>query len=159
MKDLQRLFDQTQEYIVIVLIAICIIVGTLQVLFRFLLHAPLAWSEEFIRYAFVWITFLGASLAVRENAHASITLIVKVMPKVVQVTLNILSNLLCIAFSIIIIKEGIDVITMQLQTNQLSAALEIPVAYIFLSIPVGAAAMTVYYFKNIVNVLRKDTAK
>ena len=46
----------------------------MQVIFRYVLKAPLSWSEELARYTFMWITFLGASVALRQNSLPNITL-------------------------------------------------------------------------------------
>ncbi|MEJ2134846.1 MAG: TRAP transporter small permease subunit [Desulfofustis sp.] len=35
----------------------------LQVFFRYVMNAPLYWSEEIARYAFVWLVFIGAAIA------------------------------------------------------------------------------------------------
>jgi len=42
------------------MIAIVVAVG-LGIVFRYLLNAPLFWTDEFSRYALVWMTFLGGA--------------------------------------------------------------------------------------------------
>jgi TRAP-type C4-dicarboxylate transport system permease small subunit len=155
MKTMRNFIDRIQEYIIIFLTGLCIIVGTLQVIGRFLIHYSIPWSEEFIRYSFVWITFLGASLAVRENVHARVSFFLEILSKPIQRALNILSNLICIVFSTVIIVEGINIIMMQLQTKQLTSAMEIPIAFIFLAIPVSAVTMIFYFLTNIIKNLHQ----
>jgi TRAP-type C4-dicarboxylate transport system permease small subunit len=155
MKRLIKFLEKIIEWLIIVLIGLCIIVGTMQVIFRFILHAPLAWSEEFIRYCFVWIVFVGSSLAVRNNSHASISFFVELIPKTIRNIFSLLSNVLCIAFSFVILVEGIKIMIMQMKTQQLTAALEIPIAFVFLAIPVGAIGMMLYYTKNILQIFIK----
>jgi len=48
--------------------AICFIV-LLQVVARFVLKIPTPWSEELARYLLVVLTFLGASISIREESH------------------------------------------------------------------------------------------
>lgn len=43
-----------------------------QVLFRYALKMPLAWSEELARFLFVACTFLGAAIATAERGHIEI---------------------------------------------------------------------------------------
>ncbi len=41
--------------------AIVLIVMTCQVISRYIFNAPIAWSEEFARYSFVWISYFSAA--------------------------------------------------------------------------------------------------
>lgn len=157
MKGVIRVLDKIQEYIIIFLLTLCTVAGTLQVICRFVLHAPLPWSEEFIRYSFVWIIFLGASLGVKNNAHAGITLFVNILPKALRSILSVISKILCIAFSVIVFKEGINIMAVQFQTKQLTAAMEIPIYYVFLAIPVSAVTMIIYYIISIFKSNRQET--
>ena len=43
-----------------------------QVVFRYFLHMPLAWSEELARFLFVVCTFMGAAIATAERGHIEI---------------------------------------------------------------------------------------
>ena len=45
------------------------VVVLLQVLMRYLFAYPNPWSEEVSRFCFIWMSLLGASLAVEHRAH------------------------------------------------------------------------------------------
>lgn len=45
------------------------VVVSLQVFTRFVLEAPLIWSEEVARFLFFWTVLLGAALSVRHRRH------------------------------------------------------------------------------------------
>lgn len=47
------------EYILMVLLAAALIIITLQVLFRYILAAPLNWSEQTARCLFIWMIMLA----------------------------------------------------------------------------------------------------
>ncbi len=40
-----------------------------QVVFRYLLHAPLAWSEELARFLLMWMASLSAAYAFKTRSH------------------------------------------------------------------------------------------
>lgn len=44
--------------------AIVLVVMTCQVVSRYIFNAPIAWSEEFARYSFVWISYIGCAYCV-----------------------------------------------------------------------------------------------
>ncbi len=52
------------------------VVVSLQVFTRFVLEAPLIWSEEVARFLFFWTVLLGAALSVRHRRH----FIIEVLP-------------------------------------------------------------------------------
>ena len=47
---------------------------------RYLLNQPLAWTVELSRILFVWLTFIGAAVAVRDGVHVRVTLAVDLLP-------------------------------------------------------------------------------
>ncbi len=47
---------------------------------RYVLNRSLAWSDELVRYAFVWFTLLGGAVAVRERANIRVELLVGRLP-------------------------------------------------------------------------------
>src|SRR3990172_2703823 len=60
----------------IVLSVVCSVTAA-QVVFRFILKMPLAWSDELATFSFVWFALLGSALAVRENAHIGVDALVR----------------------------------------------------------------------------------
>ena len=67
-----------------ILMAICFGSMTLvifaQVIFRYILKSPLAWSEELARYLFVWVSFIGSVVAARRNQHIGVEMLVNKLP-------------------------------------------------------------------------------
>ena len=55
--------------------------GFVQVICRYFLEFPLYWSEELIRYLFVWTTFLGAGVATAQGLHIEIDILSTIMAK------------------------------------------------------------------------------
>ena len=51
-----------------------------QVIFRYALNDPLAWSDELARYLFIWASFLGWIIAARRRSHLSVDMMVVKLP-------------------------------------------------------------------------------
>ncbi len=60
--------------IMFVTFGLMVILTFLQVVFRYLIEQPLAWSEEGAKYLFIWATYMGASVAYYEGKHINVTL-------------------------------------------------------------------------------------
>jgi hypothetical protein len=52
----------------------------LQVLFRYVLDAPLDWSEEMSTFAFAWMCLLGASVGLRYDQHPRLDILLILFP-------------------------------------------------------------------------------
>ena len=60
------------DNILSVLMALIIVIMFVQVLFRYVFNQSLSWSEELARFIFVWLTFLGAAICVKERIHIGV---------------------------------------------------------------------------------------
>jgi TRAP-type C4-dicarboxylate transport system permease small subunit len=68
------------DWVIAGLFAATIVVIAAQVLWRYAFRDALPWTEELARYLFMWITFLGAALAVRDGTHIRVSLLVERLP-------------------------------------------------------------------------------
>ncbi len=57
---------------------VCIVLAA--VFFRYVLNHSLSWSDELVRYLFVWFTLLGAAVALREREHIRVEYFVEKLP-------------------------------------------------------------------------------
>lgn len=140
-----KAFHKVSEWLDYVCGAICVVcvagmvmLTGAQIVCR-LWFTALVWSEELTRYLMVWATFLGASCVYRRMGHINVTIIRDLFPKSVQTLLQVVCHLLCAAFFITAVLYGIDY--MGVQSRQLSAALRIPMSWVYLAIPIGCGIM------------------
>ena len=68
------------DWIIAALFGATILTVAAQVFFRYLLHRPLVWTEELSGFLFVWMTFVGAALAVKDGTHIRVDLLVSRLP-------------------------------------------------------------------------------
>ncbi len=102
----------------------------------------LVWSEELSRYLLVWSTFLGAGCVYKKMGHINVTIVQDLLPPAAQKAMRVLTHLLCGAFFLMAVYYGIKY--MGFQTRQLSAAMRIPMHWMYLSIPVGCGIMALH---------------
>ena len=68
--------DKTIALIFGVIVSIMFI----QVVFRYIFNNSLSWSEELIRFLFVWLTFLGGALAINNKSHIAVEFFIELLP-------------------------------------------------------------------------------
>jgi TRAP-type C4-dicarboxylate transport system permease small subunit len=114
-----------------------------QTAMRYLFNNPLVWSEEITRFVFIWMVFMGASLATSLKDHIRVDMFPKFMSRfkrgtnILQIVVSFLNSFLLI-FLIVI---GFKLVGYSIQV---SPALFIPWRYVYLAIPVGAICMLLY---------------
>ena len=118
-----------------------------QVVARYAFSNSLSWSEEAGRYIFVWMTFLGAAMAVRDRQHVSLDLVLKSLPDSLQKLLLMISYLSMLVFTAVLIYGGIKFVARG--SNQISSALEIPMHYVYIVLPLGGILIFAYLLKNL----------
>lgn len=111
------------------------------VVFRYVIGRALPWSEEYARFAMVWMGLLGASMALIRNEHVAIEYFVSRMPPPVRVLAMMVSRVLMALFLFYATMHGSRMVLNA--GTQVSPGLGISMAWPLLSIPVSSLIMLV----------------
>ncbi|MCD8221386.1 MAG: TRAP transporter small permease [Clostridiales bacterium] len=126
------------------------------VIMRYFLKSGLVWAEEYARFAIIWIVCGGCGAAVRRDEHMKITAIPDAIHnRIVKDILLLFVEIVCLIFSILMLTAGARLIRSMMTNNQLSPAMEIPLWWIYLSMPVGGVVMTFRFLLQIINTVRE----
>jgi TRAP-type transport system small permease protein len=142
---------------VLLVISFCIMALStfLQVIFRYVFYLPLAWSEELSRFLFIWAAFLASALGVERHAHFGIDFMFNRLSKTAKKATSIFTNLLFLAFLLIVIISCFQVL--QVTALQLSPALDIPMSYVYLAMPIGCGLMAIFIVRDLVLLMGRNT--
>ncbi len=137
----------------VVLSVLIFAVVFLQVLFRYLLRQPLFWSEELPRYLLIWMSFLAAALAQKNDAHINITLCLAPLSAHTRKALKILTDVIVLVFLWILIYSG-GLVT-SITVHHRSTALQLPMGLVYAALPVGTILMSLYLVLQIADGVRR----
>lgn len=133
------------------LLTIMVLAVLWQVFSRYILKSPSSITEELARYLLIWIGVLGAAYASGQQAHLAINLLGPKLNVVNRKRLRIFINLLIIFFAIVVlIIGGGDLVLLNLELGQSSAALEVPLYLVYTVIPISGLVIVVYKINEIV---------
>lgn len=118
------------------------VVVFLQVFYRYALHSPLGWSEEFAMFLWQWVNYIGAAVAVRHARNYHIDLVTNRLPGNLRIGLEIMSSLIVFGVGYLFIHMGIKMTV--LTSNQLYPTLQFPLAYAYVVFPISGALMIIY---------------
>jgi len=148
---LDRLVARIEAGVIVVLVSCLTVVTFAQVVTRYGLGNPLIWSEELARYLFVWVSMIGAALAVRGGGHFGLDLLIRRLPAFRPI-LAPLATTAVIVFLAIVLKTGID--ETRLASMQFAMTFPMRMQWAYLALPVGAGLML---FHLAVHLVRSPT--
>ena len=124
----------------------------LQVVFRYVLQAPLPWSEEVAVYLFVWSSLLTAAIVVGQNDHFSIAVLADRLGPGPRRVLDLVGVLLSIVFVLIIVWNGTW--WSWRMASGLSPVLQLPQGAVYAIIPLAGAYMLLHLGVRLGGLLR-----
>lgn len=113
-----------------------------QVFMRYIFNNAPSWSEEIVRFMFIWSTFIAAAVGIKEHIHIGIDVFVKLLPEKLQKIIQTGVYFSIIFFSVYMIKYGWAVTLMT--RRQSSPALGIPMSWIYISVPLMGLLLIMY---------------
>lgn len=99
------------------------------VILRYVFNSGITWSSELSRYLFVWLVFLGAIAALKDNMHLSMDIVTDLLPPKVKKVFFVVSNLV-VLYVLWLFFKGSWSMTF-LTMSRLSPATKIPLGLIY----------------------------
>jgi len=143
MKKILQNLNNLEEYFLVYTLAFSVIIVFIQVIMRYCFQNSLSWSEEVARYLFLWISWIGASYAVRENSHFRVEILANMVKGSARNWFELIILLIWFIFCVFLTFWGAKVTYFIWIRQQVSAALQMPMAYAYASVPVGCALMAI----------------
>ena len=137
MEKIIKVWNKTEEALVVILLALASYLTFQEVILRYVFGTGWGGSYEISIMALIWCAFIGASLGVRENIHIGVDLLVKKFPPGIQRALLLVSILLCLLFAMIMLVKGWQFSAFIHRSRLLSRDLRIPMEIGYAAIPVG----------------------
>lgn len=116
-----------------------------QVFGRYVLGASTSFTDELSRFLFIWVSLLGAAYVLGKRGHIAITGLIDLAPRRVRRGIDILIACLVIVFALVVLVwGGWLLVERNLRLGQVSPAMLIPVAYLYLIIPLSGVLTAIY---------------
>ena len=134
---------------VMIALVVCVV---WQVFSRYVLSQPSTLTDELARFLMIWVGLLGAAYTVGAQRHLAIDLLAMTLKPQKQKLLSVVINLLIFLFAgSVIVTGGLKLIAKTLATSEVSAAMQIPMGYVYLILPLTGLIMMFYALWFIVN--------
>ena len=140
-----RIVDRALGWVLVVLMGIAVSNVLWQVFTRFVLANPSSFTDELARYLLIWIGLLGASYAAGMQMHLAIDLLPTRLTGRPRFYLGVLIEACIFLFALsVLVIGGIYLVALTLSLGQTSAALHVPLGYVYLALPMSGFLMMFY---------------
>ena len=147
---IRKAMNTVVSTICIVLFAVMVVVGTYQIITRFVFNNPSTISEELLTYTFAWMAIFSSAYVFGKRDHMRMTFVADKLPKEQRKILEIVIELLIIAFAVIVLIYGGFTI-MGLTMTQKTASLGVMMGVIYAVVPICGILIAIYGVLNVID--------
>lgn len=127
-------------------IGVLLVIGTMQVVWRYVFNSSLFWSEEAMRYLMIWVVVVGAGLSYSRGQFLGMQLLADRLAPAIGRVFRIVSAVLVLVFLAVLIWFGTKFAWMtRLQT---ATALGFSMFWVHIAITVGAVVLAIHVALN-----------
>lgn len=143
------------EWFMIVIFALLVLDVLFQVFSRYLLGTSFTWTEEFARFALIWMTIIGAAYLNGKKEHLTMNFLYQKFSEANKRKVSIIVEVLIFLFALIVmVIGGLNLVYTTLHLEQLSGTLRIPLGYVYAIMPFSGfliICFSIYHISNIYN--------
>lgn len=137
MKRVLDILTKIENVIMVVTFAVMVCASFAQVVNRNIFKLPISWFDEASIYCMIYMVLIGTEVGLRDGTQIAVTAIVDKLHGKGKSGMQILAEIVVVVFSFGVFMGGMKLMDIQIRTEQLSAALGIPMA-----IPYGAMVIS-----------------
>ena len=132
------------------LFAVMVIVGTYQIVTRFVFNSPSTVSEELLTYTFAWMAMLASAYVFGKRDHMKMSFVVDKLPEGKRRVLDIIIEVLIVVFAAAVLIYGGFTI-MNLTMTQKTASLGVSQGVVYAVMPLSGILIAIYGVLNIID--------
>lgn len=117
---------------------------------RYVLGEQSRWTEELAIYLLVWVSLLGATVTYADKGHLGVDYFVGKLEPGARKAAAIAAEIIVFVFSaFVLVWGGWVLISKTLESGQMSPALDIPMGYIYLAVPLSGVFFLLFSFEHL----------
>ncbi|PHV70003.1 C4-dicarboxylate ABC transporter permease [Sporanaerobium hydrogeniformans] len=152
MQTIRNILDKGLGAICAILFVFMTVVGTYQIVTRYVFNSPSTVSEELLTYSFTWMAILAAALVFGIRDHMRMSFFADKFTGKKAIYLSLFSEVLVFIFSAVVLVYGGINIT-RLTLTQVTASLGIPMGYVYMVVPIAGIIILIYNVLNMMDIV------
>lgn len=152
MKTLYTSLNRIIEAILVLIFSLLVLDVLWQVFGRYVLNKSFSFTEEFARFALIWLTILGAAYLNGKREHLAMDYWLNKLPPEGQIARRRIIEIMMAVFALIVmVIGGGNLVYTTLRLGQLSPAIGVPLGVVYGIVPVSGLLIiffSIYNYRN-----------
>ncbi len=150
MRRLLRFLNSDGERVLLLMLyALVVAVIFIEVVRRFLLNYSSIWGEELARYAFIYLAWIGAALAVRERVHIRFGFLADRLPNRGRIVSFLFADLCMLLMAVIALWYSLSPVIVSIKFGSVTHGLRVSQAIFLMAVPFGFSIMVLRLLQSI----------
>jgi TRAP-type C4-dicarboxylate transport system permease small subunit len=125
------------KWVVVTILALICVNVFVQVILRYIFLYSSRWTLEVSRYMMIWAVLLAAGPALKRGYLVGIDMVVERLAPRTRIWIACLLRVVMGVLAGTILVQALKLVQSQFEMEQMSPALELPIAYMSMALPVG----------------------
>lgn len=152
---IQKKLNMVLEAVLVLLMSVLVLDVLWQVISRYLLSSPSSFTDELAGFLLIWVGVLGAAYVAGRKEHLAIDILVQKSPPGRQRILLYLIHSLIFLFALsVMVTGGVILMYTRFALGVKSAALQLPLGYVYIVLPISGFIIMFYEVLHIINLKR-----
>lgn len=159
MEKIYQLLNKGIETFLVFIFSLLVLDVVWQVISRYVVGQSSSFTEEFARFALIWLTVLGAAYINGQNeGHLSMDFLLSKLPLEKQKKRQKIIQLIMAIFALVVmIIGGGNLVYITLKLGQLSPALLVPLGFVYAIVPISGAIIIFFSIYHIKRTLKSES--
>lgn len=151
---LKTLDRNAERWALLVFYTMLVITMAVEVVRRELFAYSSIWGEEVVRYAFIYLAWVGAAAAVKDRAHIRIDVIFAYLPPRGKAGLYIFGDVTMLFVAVIALWWSFETVAVSWKFGSVSHGLRVSMVWFLLAVPIGFALMIFRILQSLIRDVR-----
>ena len=144
-RSFSELISRLENILLVVFVLFMIGLSFTQVILRNFFSSGFNWADICLRNIVLWVGFMGASLATRDNRHITIDALTNFLSPRFKLLVEVLTSIVSVGIGSIFVWASVSFVRSEYESESL-AFLGIPFWVVEIIIPVGFGLITLRFF-------------
>lgn len=152
MEALRKAIDKVLSSVCCFIFAMMVVIGTYQIVTRYIFNSPSTISEELLTYSFTWMSLLISAYVFGKRDHMRVAFLADKLTGTPKKLLDAGIELLTVVVSAIVFFYG-GLTIMALTMSQKTASLGVSMGTVYTVVPITGALICIYGVMNIIDIM------
>jgi len=150
--------DKFLEKFLIIIMSLLVIDVLWQVTSRYILSSPSSFTDELAGFLLIWVSLFGAAYVTGKKEHLAIDLLLQKSKPSNRKRLELFINLMIFLFVLfVLVIGGIWLVYTRFILSVKSAALQLPLGYVYIVLPLSGLIILFYTIDNLLELLKSKS--